>query len=157
MKKLPLIFLFVVLAGFIFGLAVLFKWRFEAGDIYPEYSSLRADPLGAKAFYESLDNLLSAQRNYRPLSKLGDGRAATLLYLGAQSTFMFESRSDLRLSPEEFKDLETFVMDGGRLVISFFPSFQKPSTNRFASKPSSTTVPATSRKGKGPFVAPKKK
>src|SRR5438552_9474299 len=87
--------LIVVFAGFIFGIAKLFKLRFEAGDVYPEYSSLRADPLGAKAFYESLDTLLATRRNYRPFSKLGDGRETTLFYLGSQSTFVFDTRSDL--------------------------------------------------------------
>src|SRR5438067_4682472 len=93
--------LIVVFAGFIFGIAKLFKLRFEAGDVYPEYSSLRADPLGAKAYYESLDNLLVARRNFKPLSKLGDGRDTTLFYLGSRSTFIFDARSDLRLLPEE--------------------------------------------------------
>ena len=27
----------------------------ETGDVYPPYSSLRTDPLGAKALYESLE------------------------------------------------------------------------------------------------------
>ena len=35
----------------------LFQLRFEQGDIYPAYSSLRADPLGTKVFYESLETL----------------------------------------------------------------------------------------------------
>ena len=153
MKKLPLAFLLVVLAGFCFGLLQLFKLRFAAGDIYPEYSSLRADPLGTKGFYESLDNLLTAGRNYRPFSKLGQGRDTTLFYLGAQSTFMFETRSDLRLSREAFETLESFVMDGGRLVISFFPSFQKPSTNRFGSR----LIPNTPPAGGGRVNRPAKK
>src|SRR2546430_9161156 len=109
MKKLPLFFLLVVLGGFCFGLTQLFKLRFETGDIYPEYSSLRADPLGAKAFYESLDNLLTVRRNYRPLAKIGDGRETTLFYIGSRSDFMFDTRSDLRLSPDDFSNLESFV------------------------------------------------
>jgi hypothetical protein len=35
----------------------LFELRFERGDVYPAYSSLRADPLGAMAFYESLEKI----------------------------------------------------------------------------------------------------
>ena len=61
MKKLPLISLLLLVALFVFGLTQLFKLRFEAGDIYPEYSSLRADPLGAKALYQSLESLLAVQ------------------------------------------------------------------------------------------------
>src|SRR5580765_4322406 len=146
MKKLPLISLLVLLVIFGLGLTQLFKLRFEAGDIYPEYSSLRADPIGVKAFYESLDILLNSSRNYRPVSKLGDGGGATLFYLGAQSKFMFDAHGDLRLPPEDFKDLEAFVSDGGRLVVSFFPTFQKPSTNRFRSKPGPGTPQTSSKK-----------
>ncbi len=153
MKKLPFLFLLVVLGGFFFGLAHLFKLRFEAGDVYPEYSSLRADPLGAKALYESLDNLLTVRRNYRRVSKLGEGRDTTLFYLGSRAAFMMDSRSDLRLLPEEFKTLESFVAGGGRLVISFFPSFQKPSTNRFGPKP--PTGPVSAGKN-APTISPKK-
>ena len=47
--------------------------RFESGDVLPEYSTLRADPMGTKAFYESLENLgLPVERNYRTMSQLTD-------------------------------------------------------------------------------------
>ena len=44
------------------------------GDVFPAYSSLRADPLGAKALYQALELLpgVSAQRHYRDVSKLAD-------------------------------------------------------------------------------------
>lgn len=151
MKKLPIIFLFVLLAVFLFGLTRLFQLRFETGDIYPEYSSLRADPLGAKALYESLDNLLDVHRNYRPFSKLGEGTGTTLFYLGSQASYMVDARSDLRLPSEDWDHLEDFVRGGGRLVISLFPIFQKPSTNRF--RPTPAPAPG---KGKRPSVTPKR-
>jgi len=158
-RKLPIILLLVLSGVFAFGLARLLKWRFEAGDVYPEYSSLRTDPLGAKALYESLDSLLDAGRNYRPFSRLNEGRGATLFYLGAHSTFMFHPQSDLRLPAEEFDSLETFVRDGGRLVVSLFPTFQTVNTNRLPPKP----VPAPAigpsgktRKANPPAVTPRK-
>jgi len=78
-KKSPLILLGLALAGFIYGLVHLFSLRFEAGDNYPPYSSLRADPLGTKALFDSLDPLVPARRNLLPLSKLGEGRDTTQL------------------------------------------------------------------------------
>src|SRR5262245_56883961 len=123
MKRLPLILLLLALLGFLFGLALLFHLRFEAGDIYPEYSSLRADPLGAKALYESAGKLLVARRNYQALSKLGHGRQTTLFYLGVE-------QDDLELTPDEWSDFESFVAGGGRLVISLLPMFQRPQPNR---------------------------
>jgi len=51
--------------GFCYGLWKLYELRFAAGDIYPPYSSLRADPMGSKALYESILQLpgASAARN----------------------------------------------------------------------------------------------
>ena len=68
-------------AGFLYGLWKLYELRFTAGDIYPRYSSLRADPMGAKAFYESLTRIagISINRNYREITHLPKGNA-TVLY-----------------------------------------------------------------------------
>src|SRR5262245_53572895 len=127
-KTLPAILLALLLAGFIGGLVHLFHLRFEAGDNYPPYSSLRADPLGAKALYESLDRIVSVRRHLQSLSKLGEGRDTTLLWLG-------DDAKDLRFLPAEFKDLETFVRTGGRLVIGLVPMVDRPRFNRFATRP----------------------
>ena len=65
-KRAPLIILSVSLALFAAGLAHLFKLRFDVGDIYPEYSSLRSDPLGTMALYEGLERIpaLSVRRDF---------------------------------------------------------------------------------------------
>jgi hypothetical protein len=126
-RKLPAIFLLVVLAGFTFGLVHLFKLRFESGDNYPPYSSLRTDPLGAKALFESLDRLVPARRHLQPLSRLGDGLDSTLLWLG-------EDVKELHFLPHEFQELETFVRSGGRVVIGLLPMLEPPRINRFASR-----------------------
>jgi len=72
-------------AGFLYGIAHLFVLRFEAGDVYPPYSTLRGDPLGAKVFYESLNALpgIAVERNEKPLSKFSSNETASLFYLGA--------------------------------------------------------------------------
>jgi hypothetical protein len=138
MKRLPVLLLLLVAGGFLYGLIHLFNLRFESGDNYPAYSSLRADPLGAKALYESLDQLLPARRHLQPLSRLGEGRDTTLVWLG-------EDVKKLRLSPNEFKDLETFVRTGGRVVIGLLPVLERPRINRFA---------ARGPRGKGALPAP---
>ena len=122
MKKIPILIVGAALLGFLFGLANLFRLRFENGDNFPLYSSYRADPVGTKALYDSLDSLVSVRRHLRPLARLGDGRDTTLLWLGTTS---------LRLQPDEFKELETFVRSGGRLVIAAAPLLQRPRTNVF--------------------------
>ena len=39
-------------AGLVWGLEQVVLGPLETGDVYPPYSSLRTDPLGAKALYE---------------------------------------------------------------------------------------------------------
>ena len=112
------IFLFlIVLTSFVAGLAQLFILRFEAGDIYPPYSSLRADPLGAKAFYESLANLkgIEVYRNYEQEDKIDNVHKSTLFYFGMES-------NHLHYLPEnDVKMLESIAAGGGRIVLCFLP------------------------------------
>src|SRR2546423_3105348 len=100
-KRLPL---FILLAVFIFGLVQLFEFRFEAGDVYPEYSSLRADPLGTMAFFESLEKLpgISVRRDFSAANVLPEGKDTAYLHLGAD-TYEWGS-----LPEEVFKEIEHF-------------------------------------------------
>src|SRR5436309_2954544 len=70
MRSRPLQYLFclLLLSGFLWGVVQLFEIRFARGDVYPSYSTLRSDPLGAQAFYESLSRLspLQVSRNEIP-------------------------------------------------------------------------------------------
>jgi len=118
MKKGAVIALLLLLAGFVVGLNYLFRLRFEAGDIYPPYSSLRADPLGTKALYDSFDQLLHTERNFKPLLNIDRGQGTILFVLGLDP-------KELRLSEVDIKDIEQFVTTGGRLVLSFEPVFSK--------------------------------
>jgi len=112
----------VLLGMFGLGVARLFQLRFESGDLYPPYSSLRADPLGTRALYEGLENLrgVGVQRFIQPLDKLRAGRNTTLFVLGADALEM--SRS----TEHEYKTLEQFMFEGGRIVISFGPLNTRP-------------------------------
>ncbi|MDB6029739.1 MAG: hypothetical protein JWM16_77, partial [Verrucomicrobiales bacterium] len=110
MRRFSSILLFLVIVLFAFGLRQLFDLRFQSGDIYPNYSSLRADPLGTKALYESYEKLLPSLRNYRPLPRLNHGQGTSLFLLGLKV-------SDLSATPQEATEVETFVKSGGRLVL----------------------------------------
>src|SRR5438876_11942212 len=65
------------------GVVKLFLLRFEGGDIYPPYSSLRAGPDGMKALYESLAAIPGATvaRNLKPLEVLA-GTQGVVFYAG---------------------------------------------------------------------------
>lgn len=134
MKKSAFVLLTLLAAGFVAGLIHLFQLRFEAGDVYPAYSSLRADPLGTKALYDSLDELVLVRRNFESLTRLGDGRDQTLLYLGG-------TPEDARFTDDQFKVFDTFLRSGGRLVVAFHPVYVAPRWNRFAGKPGPVTAP----------------
>ncbi|HUE01073.1 MAG TPA: DUF4350 domain-containing protein, partial [Bryobacteraceae bacterium] len=103
MKRLLL--LSAVFAG---GVVYLFNRQFAAGGAYPEYSTLRSDPAGAKLLFESLHRLpgVTVARNYLPLDRVAD-RDSTVLMLGVD-----------RGDPDPHS-LEEFTKRGNRLVIAF--------------------------------------
>lgn len=140
MKKFSIILLLLILIGFGYALNRLFSLRFQAGDIYPAYSSFRTDPLGTKALHDSLDRLLGTERNFKPLLRMESGRDTTLFVLGVQP-------SQLRLADVEVKDLEQYVASGGRLVISFYPIF---SAREIAPPAAATAAPGGKSKSPSP-------
>jgi len=128
MKRATNITLLLLLIAFLAGLVKLFHLRFEAGDVYPEYSSLRSDPLGAKALHESLENLVDVQRNYRQLTALDSYDKAAVLFLGVPP-------GELECEAAAFKAIEAFVRGGGRLVIALLPSYDQPPTGPRGPRP----------------------
>src|SRR5712671_5691749 len=117
-----ILILLICVLLFAAGLYQIFQLRFESGDVYPEYSSLRSDPLGTMALCESLDRMpgISVRRDYSANNRLPPGRDTTYLHLAAHSyewTLMDE---------DTIKEIEGFVTGGGRLAISFFPETTKP-------------------------------
>jgi hypothetical protein len=104
-------------AGLGLGLYFLFMARFERGDVYPPYSSLRADPLGTMAFYESLNALsgIRATRDFAAVNRLPDGRNTSYLHIAG-------SVAEWQALPEDAIDeVERFIGGGGRLVITLHP------------------------------------
>jgi hypothetical protein len=116
-KALPIVSIVAIFAVFAFGVFQLFQLRFESGDVYPPYSSLRSDPLGAMAFYESIDKLpgISVRRDFSSDNRLPETPATTYLHLAGE-TFEWD-----RMPEDEFLAIETFVKAGGRLVVTFTP------------------------------------
>lgn len=135
MRKGRLILRFATLAmliAFGFGVVKLWMLRFDPGDIYAPYSSMRSDPLGTRAFYESLDKLpgVKIRRNYRSLKKLKPAETGTLFYLGVNDQWipndvdMSATRpaDDEKTPVSSAEAIRNFVANGGRLVVSFTPA-----------------------------------
>jgi hypothetical protein len=75
-------FLIVLLAAvFTYGLIRAFSIRLATGDVYPDYSSMKATPTGAKLLYDSLARTpsLAVSRNYSPLEYSDESHAAIIL------------------------------------------------------------------------------
>ena len=121
-RRVLLVSFLILLIVFAVGIVQLFVLRFERGDVYPAYSTLRADPLGAKALYESLEDLpnILAVRNYRTTTKVADASAGTWFYLGFRS-------GNIRLFNKKTMDaFEGIANRGGRLFVSFAPETKEP-------------------------------
>lgn len=111
----------VSVAALIAVLHQLFSLRFSAGDVYPPYSSLRADPLGTRALYESIAQL-PRFRAERVMGRLRETSAPgkSLLVLGLNATELDDmDRDDVEL-------LERFAALGGRVVLALAPERTAP-------------------------------
>ena len=108
----------------VFGLAVLliagvyqvFRLRFQAGDVYPEYSTLRADPLGAKAAYDTVRELgdySQVIRYQQDLRLLKSGADTTLFFAGATGEWF-----DHVLTRSEFQSVNAALERGARVVVT---------------------------------------
>jgi hypothetical protein len=120
-KTIAGIVMALLLLLFGFGVTHLFVLRFESGDVYPAYSSLRSDPLGTRALYASLANLdnVKVGRNYVFRESSSFEPQTTLFYLGA-------SAGDFDSVPEAMIAVfDHLTQSGGRLVLSFLPVTRK--------------------------------
>jgi len=115
-KPLLSLLLAIVLGGvFAYGLAHLFILRYEVGDVYPAYSSLRADPLGTKALADALDELpnVDVHRNFRPLQRLRESGPLTMVYTGVPRYAFW--------TEQELAAFDSLVASGSRAIFTFYP------------------------------------
>jgi hypothetical protein len=120
-NKLFVILFLVVVAVFFLGVVNLFKIRFQSGDIYPVYSSLRSDPLGTKVMFEGLNHMrgVSSVRNYHPLYKIRHDPETTYLFLG------MHTKNFIAFNKKDAEKLESILTDGGRIAMTVLPG-RKP-------------------------------
>jgi hypothetical protein len=153
-KYFPIGIMLGCAALFMLGLVQLFQLRFENGDVYPAYSSLRTDPLGAMAFYESLEKIsgLSARRDFSDSNRLPETPQTVYLHLAG-------SRSEWRWTPSDlFHELQNFLAHGNRLVITFFPQTESFAFRNHANEEETNSVKtAKSKDEKATAVKPVKK
>jgi hypothetical protein len=105
--------LVAVLAATAMGIAALFRLRLGRGDIFPEYSSLRSDPLGTRAFCDALSELpeLSVERQFQPLESITAGVPRTVIVAGLLPEHW------RHLPKKEFSALDRAAHGGSRVVL----------------------------------------
>jgi hypothetical protein len=104
--------LFVLFAGiFSYGLIRLFSLQFASGEVYPELSSLRADPLGAKLLYDTLTLTpgIKVTRNFLPVETLEPSGTAILLLAVKPESLDNEA---------QLKAFENLAGRGNRVVVA---------------------------------------
>jgi hypothetical protein len=112
----------LVLVALIFGAGVvhLLHLRYARGDVYPPYSSLRADPLGARILHDALaeSGAVAVDRNFASWSRLEGGAATTVLILGLPPG----TEADQALI--EFA--HRLALGGSRVVLTLAPETEIP-------------------------------
>jgi hypothetical protein len=101
-------------AVFLWGVGGLFNRQFASGELYPEFSTLRTDRMGAKLLFDSLGRLpgIAVERNFLPFGFLPrDG--ATLVMLGMKP--MQVDWNDGLLRP-----VEQLAARGNRVVLAMW-------------------------------------
>jgi hypothetical protein len=142
--------LVLALGLFLLALILLFHWRIERGDLFPDYSSLRADERGTRAFRDALQILpgMSAESRTAPLAALPATPDRTLFLAGIE-------RSQWPDLPVDAIDaLDAAVRAGSRLIIGFAPdrpAAAPPSKPKGKEEPAGPKKPAAA---KPPLVAP---
>ncbi len=125
LKRPAIAFLCLAIAAvFVFGVVHLFELRLSQGDVYPPYSTLRTDPLGASVLYESLERLpdMTANRYFEQTFTETNGHGRALFVLGTQAS-PFSSVASM--SRSEFDNVQQFVRKGGRVVVAYYPEVQE--------------------------------
>jgi hypothetical protein len=104
--------LLVALAAFVAGLIALGSAVYQANG-YPEYSTLRTDPQGAKALFESLSRIpkLTVERSYR--SRLPETNGAVIIQMGLYPTPFYLTHE------KTIQEYERSARAGARIVVVF--------------------------------------
>ncbi|MBL9113554.1 MAG: DUF4350 domain-containing protein [Verrucomicrobiaceae bacterium] len=113
-RQMALVVLVGAIAGSIWYLYQMMSIRLDSGEMYPQYSSLRTDPLGTRALYESLQRIpgLTVERNFRPPHRIESHPGQAMLFAGLPA-FEF-SEDDKGLADE----IQRIVADGTRMIVT---------------------------------------
>lgn len=119
-KHIQIGLLMGLVGGFFAMTYLLMQFRFSSGDVYPAYSTLRSDPVGAKGLYQSLEGLqdLRVKRHFLRWNKLAE-EPATVFILGLNPTLDYPGHY------EKLDTLKPLLDRGSRVVLGFTPKLSR--------------------------------
>ncbi len=118
-------FLLVVLAlaaALVLGVAALYRLRVARGDVFPEYSSLRADPLGLRALHDAAGFLPGREsvRWLKPARRLETG-AGDVVFVAGLDRMRRET-----LDTGDWAALDRAARAGARVVVAWHAELAQP-------------------------------
>lgn len=123
----PTILLIALAVALLAGIGELLRMRFARGDVFPVYSSYRADPLGTRALYESLELMpgVRVQRWLRETEKLPATLRGTLVIAGmdVDAWRHFDKNAAAKL--------DALARGGARVVVAFTAGFEERELRRW--------------------------
>lgn len=115
-----------VALAFLLAIVYVFGLRTDVGDVLPPYSTLRADPLGAKALYESLDRVpeVAVRRHFDPLTHLEPDRTTAVFFTGVRLVGDINA-----LQADIAREFDRLMLGGARVVLTLHPEVRDPRLN----------------------------
>ncbi len=104
---------FLMLAAFAALLIPRMMQSIAQGDVYPEWSTLRSDPMGAKVLYLSLERMGAVRRSYEPWKEAAPQRAQ-YVWMGSSPLLLADT-----------KELEKLLGAGGVAMVVLRPATEK--------------------------------
>ena len=113
-RQLALLLLVTVMVSAAWFVYSMMSIRLDSGEMYPQYSSFRSDPLGTKALYQALQRMpgLTVERNLKPAHRIESNPGQTMIFAGLPG---FEFADDDGVLSKEVRRI---VADGTRMVVA---------------------------------------
>ncbi len=111
-----------------YGVAALYRLRVARGDVFPEYSSLRADPLGVRALHDAAGFLPGCEsvRWLRPAERLQAGAGDVVFVVGLDHG---RSRT---FDEDAWSALDRAAVAGARVVVAWRSDAARPGDGKWA-------------------------
>lgn len=117
-RRGPLVLVFALALLLLWGVGSVYRLRVARGDLFPEYSTLRADPLGARALHDAARLLPGrrVERWTRPAARLVGGAGDLILVAGVRR----------ELDEEYWTALDRAAIAGASVVVAWRAEYSGP-------------------------------